>query len=126
MNRGYYIDRAWGSYYYGTQREDFHAHSFYGSILSRTEVEKILESFNIATQDMQGNPRHTNELILDLRDRMCRTREFSESRVIGDAIDSLIYSLGSGVMTPEDPKDTNEELDSFLGTFKIIQGGVSL
>ena len=57
---------------------------------------------------------------------MCRTREFSESRIIGDTIDSLIYGLNLEFMTSEDTKDINEELDSFLGTFKITQGGASL
>lgn len=109
-----------------TLREDFCAQSFYGKLLSQAEIEKVLSNFDIAIQDMYGNQRHTNELILDLRERMCSTREFSENRIIGDTIDSLIYGLNLEFMTSEDTKDTNEELDSFLGTFKIIQGGASL
>ena len=109
---------------YDTNRGVFTANSFYGDLLSHEEIEEILFSCNISTSDFCGHLRNLSDIINDLQKASRRAGSLSASRRIGDAILSLSYSLPA--LETLELEDTNDTLDSFLRTFKIVQGGVSL
>lgn len=99
---------------------------FYGDMLSQDSVIKTLAAFNVPLYDSHGNFRETTELINELFQIRRATTSFRNTRRIGDVIMTLINAeevKNNLSLTEEEP---SVELDSFLGTFKIVQGGVSL
>lgn len=109
---------------YDTNRGVFTHNSFCGRILSDEEIEEILFSCNIPVSDYTKNITKVSDVIDELLKHSRRAGSLSESRRIGDAVLSLSYSLP--VLEKTEPTATEDTLDSFLKTFKIVQGGVSL
>lgn len=104
----------------------FTTNSFYGNIMSKEELADILTYFNIRVFDADGSQRKTADLIRDLQELSRRTGSISTTRRIGDAMQSLVYSLTAEFEMFEPDDTTGEELDVFLGSFKIKKqyGGV--
>ena len=99
---------------------------FYGDMLSQDSVIKTLAAFNIPLYDSIGNFRKTAELINELLQIRRATTSFRNIRRIGDVIMTLINAEEDKNNLSLDENESSIELDSFLGTFKIVQGGVSL
>lgn len=99
---------------------------FYGDWLSHDSVIKTLAAFNVPLYDSVGNFRETAELINELLQIRRATTSFRNIRRIGDVIMTLINAEEAKNNLLIDENDSSVELDSFLGTFKIVQGGVSL
>ena len=99
---------------------------FYGDMLSCDSVIKTLADFNISLYDSLGDFRETAELINELLQIRRATISFRDIRRLSDVIMSLI-SAEEGKNNPSLTEDkVSTELDVFLETFKIVQGGVSL
>lgn len=99
---------------------------FYGDMLSHDSFIKTLAAFNVPLYDALGNFRETAELINELLQIRRATTSFRNIRRIGDVIMTLINAEESKNNLPLVEAESSIELDSFLGTFKIVQGGVSL
>lgn len=99
---------------------------FYGDMLSHDSVIKTLAAFNVSLYDSLGNFRETAELINELLQIRRATTSFRNIRRLGDVIMSLISAeeAKNNLSLTED--EASVDLDMFLGTFKIVQGGVSL
>lgn len=99
---------------------------FYGDTLSQDSIIKTLAAFNITLYDSNGNFRETSELINELFQIRRATTSFRNIRRLGDVIMALINAEEVKNNLSLDESESSIELDSFLGTFKIVQGGVSL
>ena len=99
---------------------------FYGDTLSKDSIIKTLAAFNITLYDSSGNFRETSELINELFQIRRATTSFRNIRRLGDVIMALINAEEVKNNLSLDESESSIELDSFLGTFKIVQGGVSL
>ena len=108
---------------YDTNRGVFTHNSFCGRLLSDEEIDEILFSCNISVGEYTNNRTSLSDIIDELLKRSRRAGSLSESRRIGDAILSLSHSLP--MLEKAETTATEDTLDSFLKTFKIVQGGVS-
>lgn len=99
---------------------------FYGGELSRDSIIEMLSNFDIPLCDSHGNSRKTSELIDELLHIRRTTASFRDVRIIGDVIMTLARADELTNNLSLDEKEISTELDSFLESFKIVQGGVSL
>lgn len=99
---------------------------FYGSPITRERTLEILDELQISIYDSLGGLRNTSDLIRDLQRVSNGVSSFTATRMAIDAMDALINSVLADFNFDLANKEETNELDSFLGTFKIVQGGVSL
>ena len=99
---------------------------FYCRPITRERTMEILEELQISVYDSLGAFRPTSDLIKDLQRISNGVSSFTATRMAIDAMDALINSTLAGLDLNLMNKDDTRELDSFLETFKIVQGGVSL
>lgn len=95
------------------------AASFYGGLLSRCELIHILGRFGITTCNDKGDYKEPEQLLIELQRISKLHWHPSDSRQIGDAMQTLIYSLSVNKYIEDSVQAESEELDLFLGSFKI-------
>lgn len=95
---------------------------FYGNPITRERTLDILERLQISIYDSMGCFRSTADLIKDLQRVSNGTSSFAATRMAIDAMDALIEShLANFEFNLKDTEES-DDLDMFLGTFKIVQG----
>ena len=94
---------------------------FYGDTLSQDSIIKTLAAFNITLYDSDGNFRETSELINELFQIRRATTSFRNIRRLENVMMALINA--EEAKNNLDESESSIELDSFLGTFKIVQRG---
>lgn len=99
---------------------------FYGNLLPKDELLQVLDKFRVPVYNEDGSLRSAYQIMNDVSRLMSRVYWPTDSRQIGDALQTLSYSINSenGIDFSEEV-EVSAELDIFLGTFKIQQGGVS-
>ena len=99
---------------------------FYGDTLSRDSIIETLAAFNSTLYDSAGNFREISELINELFQIRRATTSFRNIRRLEDVIMALINAEEVKNNLSLDESESSIELDSFLGTFKIVQRGDEL
>lgn len=106
MDRGYAID-------------SINTTGFYGDLLSRYELQHTLERFAITIRNDNGYYKEPEQLLTELQ-RISRLHWHpSDSRQIGDAMQTLTYILSVNRCIEDLTQAESEELDLFLESFKI-------
>lgn len=99
--------------------DSINAASFYGGLLSKYELVHTLGRFGITTCNDKGDYKEPEQLLIEPQ-RISRLHWHpSDSRQIGDAMQTLIYALSVNRYIEDSVQAESEELDLFLGSFKI-------
>lgn len=106
MDRDYVIDRM-------------DATSFYGGLLSIKELIQELGHFGIDARGFDGDAEVSEQLLIRLQRISKLHWHPSESRRIGDMMQTLLYTRTVSNYIEDSVQAESEELDLFLGSFKI-------